>query len=75
MKDLEEFIALIREEVGLPVTAADADRALHDLHGWDSIHLLWLVTVLEERTGRSVSLIDLLEAPSLASIYDLVAVG
>ncbi|MFF7476758.1 phosphopantetheine-binding protein [Streptomyces sp. NPDC008092] len=75
MKDLEEFIGLIREEIGLPLTVADADRALHDLHGWDSVHLLWLVTLLEERTGRSVSLVDLLEAPSLAAIHHLVTVG
>ncbi|QKV90558.1 acyl carrier protein [Streptomyces sp. NA02950] len=73
MKDLEEFIALIREEIGLLVTVEDAERGLHDLPGWDSVHLLWLVTALEEWAGRSVSVIDLLEAPSLASIYGLVA--
>ncbi|MFE2428506.1 acyl carrier protein [Streptomyces sp. NPDC059373] len=73
MTDLEEFIALIRDDLGLPVTVEDAGRRLHDLPGWDSIHLLRLVTVLEDRTGRSISVIDLLEAPSLESIYDLAA--
>ncbi|MFF4764718.1 acyl carrier protein [Streptomyces sp. NPDC001292] len=75
MNTLEDFIALVRDELALPVTVEDAGRGLHELPGWESIHLLRLVTVLEDRTGRSVSVVDLLEAPSLESIYGLVATG
>lgn len=73
MNSLDDFIALVREEFDLPLTAEDAGRELHELPGWDSIHLLRLVTVLEDRAGRSISVIDLLEAPTLESIYGLVA--
>ncbi|MBT2505640.1 acyl carrier protein [Streptomyces sp. ISL-98] len=75
MNDLEDFIALVRDELGVPVAVEDAGRALHDLPGWDSLHLLRLVTVLEARTGRSINVIDLLEAPSLEFIYGLAATG
>lgn len=75
MNSLEEFIALVRDELGLPLTVQDADRALHELPGWDSIHLLFLVTVLENRTGRSISVIDLFDAPNLEFIYGLATTG
>jgi acyl carrier protein len=66
-----DFVALVRDELGMPITVDDIDRELNGLPGWDSMHLLWLVTLLEKRTGRAVSVIDLLEAPNLAHIYDL----
>jgi acyl carrier protein len=66
-----DFVALVRDELGMPITVDDIDRELNGLPGWDSMHLLWLVTLLEKRTGRTVSVIDLLEAPNLAHIYDL----
>ena len=73
MNTFEDFLALVRDELGLPVSAADADRDLTDVLGWDSMHLLSLVTVLERHTGRSVSVIDLLEARNLLSIYAVAA--
>ncbi|MEV0411112.1 acyl carrier protein [Streptomyces sp. NPDC050448] len=75
MNDLEDFIALVRDELALPVTIEDAGRGLHELAGWDSFHLLRLVVALEEKTGRSVGVVDLLEAPSLESIYRVVTTG
>jgi hypothetical protein len=72
VNSIGEFVALIRDELGLPLSVADADRELADLPGWESIYLIWLVTILEQRTGRNVSVIDLLEAPNLTYIYALI---
>lgn len=69
MKTVDEFVTLLHEELGLVVTAADLDRSLADIAGWDSLHLLWMITTLEQRTGRQLSLPDLLEAPTLRGIY------
>lgn len=73
MNDLDDLVALVRDELGLPVTRQDADADLDTLPGWDSVLLLQLLTVLEKATGRSLSLPDVLEAPTLARIYQLVA--
>ena len=66
---IEDFLDLIADRLGLPVTAEDADRDLDQLAGWDSLHLLWLVTVLEEKTGQPVQMADLLQARTLGEIY------
>jgi acyl carrier protein len=68
-----DFVGLVRDELGLPITVDDLERDLHELPGWDSMHLLWLLVRLERRTGRSLQLADLLEAPNLEQIYALVA--
>jgi acyl carrier protein len=70
-----EFVGLVRDELGLPVTEDDLSRELHELPGWDSMHLLWLVTIIERETGRQISVVDLLEAPNLAFVYRLAAAG
>lgn len=72
MNTIDDLVALVRDELGLPVTAEIATVGFDEIPGWDSVHLLWLLTVLEERTGRSVSMPDLLEAPSLEKVYALV---
>jgi acyl carrier protein len=69
--NIDDFVALVRDELGLPVTAADAGRSFDELPGWDSVHLLWLLTTLERETGRQLSLPDVLEAGSLAQIHAL----
>lgn len=70
---VDDLVTLVRDELGLPVTTSDATRSLDELPGWDSVYLLWLLTVVEKRTGRPVSLPDLLEAGSLEDVYSLVA--
>jgi acyl carrier protein len=69
---IEDFVAIVRDEVGLPVTTENVGAGLDELPGWDSVHLLSLMTVLEQYTGRRVSLPDALGATSLAGIYELV---
>jgi acyl carrier protein len=71
MNDVNDLIGLVREQLGLPLTAEDADRGLDEIPGWDSVHVLWLITVLERDTGSRISLPELLEATSLQSIFDL----
>lgn len=71
MNSIDDLVTLVRDELGLPLTAADADRKLSDLEGWDSVHLLWLLTALERSTGRRISMPDVLEAGTLADIHAL----
>ena len=74
MNTIDDFVALVRDELGLPVTHEDVGRELDQVPGWDSVHLLSLLTLLERATGRAISLPEVLEAPSLNHIYCL-AVG
>ncbi|KKK06304.1 MULTISPECIES: phosphopantetheine-binding protein [unclassified Micromonospora] len=71
MNSLDDFLHLVTDEVGIPVNAEDARGDLDQVAGWDSVHLLTLLTVLEQRTGRTLALPDVLAARSLADIYDL----
>lgn len=68
---IDGFAALIRDELGLPLTAEDIGRNLDELPGWDSMQLLWLITVIERTSGRSLSFPAVLEASTLEQIYDL----
>ncbi|TDB96152.1 phosphopantetheine-binding protein [Actinomadura sp. 7K534] len=69
MNTIDDFVALVRDHLGLPVTAEDAERTLDQVPGWDSMHLLWVLTTIERETGRSVPLPDLLQATSLHEMY------
>ncbi|MGW4897287.1 phosphopantetheine-binding protein [Kitasatospora sp. NPDC004240] len=66
---LTELITVAADELGLPIGPEDADLDFDELPGWDSLHLLILLTALERITGRRLSLPDLLEARSLAEIH------
>jgi acyl carrier protein len=73
MNDMAGFIAVLQDELGLPVTLADAGKDLDQVAGWDSVHLLELLVLVEQKTGRRVSLPDLLTARSMADVYAAVA--
>ncbi len=75
MISFEEFVDIIRVELGLPLNTADAELDLDQVPGWDSVYLLTLLTVLEKRTGAPVSLPDVLAATSLREIYIVVTAG
>lgn len=75
MDSIEDFLALVRDELGLPVTSADAEASFDEVEGWDSIHLLALATALERVTGRPLSLPEVLETTSLAGLYKLAVGG
>lgn len=74
MTTIDDFLSLIRDDLGIPLTAADLDLALDEVAGWDSVQLLSLLGLLERATGRPVSLPAVLEAATLADIY-VVATG
>ncbi|MFE7563830.1 acyl carrier protein [Kitasatospora sp. NPDC057500] len=70
--NIDEFVSIVRDELGIPLTEQDVELSFDELPGWDSVQMLWLLTILEQRTGKSLSLPDMLEAPSLAGLHTLV---
>jgi acyl carrier protein len=72
VNSIDDFVTLVRDELGLPVTRDNVGTSLDDLPGWDSVHLLSLVALLERETNRMLPMVDLFEAPSLEHVYRLV---
>jgi acyl carrier protein len=70
---VDEFLVLLRDDLGLPVTADDLDRPFDEIRGWDSVHVLTLLSLLERRLGRSVPFAEALAAASLGDMYRLAA--
>ncbi|GLX10997.1 phosphopantetheine-binding protein [Microbispora sp. NBRC 16548] len=71
----DEFVGLLRDEIGLAVGAVGAEdlgRTFDEVPGWDSLHLLTMLVLLEKRVSRPLSLPDFLDAASLETIYELV---
>jgi acyl carrier protein len=71
MNSLDGFVTLVRDELGLEVTRDSVGADLRDIPGWDSVHLLALLVILERETSRQLSMPDVLEAGSLEHIYEL----
>lgn len=71
MNTIDDFVQLLHLELGLPVTAEDLDASFDQLPDWDSLHMLSLLTLLERRTGRQMSLPDALKATTLNDVYAL----
>jgi acyl carrier protein len=72
VNSIDDFVTLVRDELGLPVTRDNVGASLDDLPGWDSVHLLSLVALLERETNRMLPMFDLFEASSLEHVYRLV---
>lgn len=65
-----EFVQLVRDELSLPVAdTGDLDADLDAIVGWDSMHVLRLVTAMEQRTGRRVPVGAMLVERTLRGIY------
>ncbi|MFE9445700.1 acyl carrier protein [Streptomyces sp. NPDC006602] len=71
MNSIDDFVALLRDELALSVTADDIGLGFDAVPSWDSVHLLSLCTILERETGRPLALSEVLEAPSLEAVYRL----
>jgi hypothetical protein len=69
---ITDFLALLRDELALPVSAEDADRPLTEIPGWDSVHVLWLLSVLERKNGGALFLPEALQAETLRGIHAAV---
>jgi acyl carrier protein len=67
----EDFLVLVQHELGLPMTEQDASASLDQVQGWDSVHLLSLLTALEDHTGKRIHLPDMLQAGTLVEIYNV----
>lgn len=70
MITIDDFIRIIRDELGLPLADADLESDLDQVVSWDSMHMLRLVMSLERETGRRVPVGRLLEERSLRGIYE-----
>lgn len=75
MTTLDSFVDLVRDELGLAVTMNNVGASWDELTGWDSVHLLALLTMLERETGKPLSLPDVLATSSLADVYRLAVAG
>ncbi|MFI1735863.1 acyl carrier protein [Streptomyces acidicola] len=73
MHTIDDFVRLVRDELGMPLEEHQVSVDLDQLPEWDSLYLLKLVTALEQATGRSLPVGKLLEARSLAEIHQLAA--
>jgi acyl carrier protein len=71
VNSIDDLVVLVRDQLGLPVTADDITRDFDQLPGWDSVYLLHLATLLEQTTGRAMSLPTLLDARNLAAVYQV----
>lgn len=69
---LDGFLAAIGDELGLDATRDEAHGSLTDLPRWDSLHLLRLVALMEDETGRRLPLAEILQARTLAQIHAVV---
>ncbi|MFE5487736.1 acyl carrier protein [Streptomyces sp. NPDC056527] len=73
MKSLDDFLSLVHSEIGLSLTPATVGAGFDELPGWDSLHLLTLLTAIERETGQRVPMAQVLESTSLRDIYTLTA--
>lgn len=64
----DELIALIRDNLGLPLSEDDLGSDLDTIIAWDSLQMLRLATAVEARTGRPTRLAALLECRTLADV-------
>lgn len=67
--DLPGFLDLISDELGLELTEEEAHHDLDALPSWDSVHLLRLVMLIEQETGRRVPVSAVLRARSIAQVH------
>ncbi|MFJ8791281.1 acyl carrier protein [Streptomyces sp. NPDC102462] len=72
---LDDYVRLVNDEIGMPLTAEQVAADFDELPDWDSLYLLKLVTALEAATGRKVPVGSILEARSLKEIHDLAVGG
>ncbi|NUS11801.1 MAG: acyl carrier protein [Streptomyces sp.] len=71
MNSLDDFLTLVHDEVGLLVTPQTVADEWDQLPGWDSVLLITLLSAIERRTARPVSLPEMLQARNLEEVYQL----
>jgi len=64
-----DFVELVEAETGLPLDTADLATGFDDLPGWDSVHLLKVLSALEAEHGITLQIAQLLDAKSLGDLH------
>ncbi|MFG3282477.1 acyl carrier protein [Streptomyces sp. NPDC048111] len=72
LETLADFRRLLHDEFSLDLGDRDMVTDLRDIPAWDSVLLLQLITLVEEETGRRLSVRSVLEARTFEQIHDLV---
>jgi acyl carrier protein len=68
----DEFIAMIRHELALPLEVTDPDTGFDQVVSWDSMQMLQLVVAVEARIGHRLPVGRLLANRNLGVIYDRI---
>lgn len=71
---LEEFMEAFEETLQLPRGRAGMDDVLRDLPNWDSMKILDLVFMLEQKSGAAVKVGDAARWRTVADIARLAGV-
>jgi acyl carrier protein len=70
MNNEEDFLRLLRADLGLAIEANELSADLDNVPAWDSMLLLKLVVALERETGRKMPVGRLMAMRSLREMYD-----
>ncbi|MFG2648278.1 acyl carrier protein [Streptomyces sp. NPDC048436] len=71
----DDYLGILRDLVGFPVTPEELGTPFDQLNGWDSVHLLKLVTVIERETQVRLPVTRVLEARSLNEVFGMAVTG
>ncbi|MDJ0744617.1 MAG: acyl carrier protein [Xenococcaceae cyanobacterium MO_167.B27] len=73
MNSITDLIDLMQEVLELPITEQDINIHFDCLDGWDSLHILRLITSIEAETGQKIAVASILQARNIQEIYQLVS--
>jgi acyl carrier protein len=69
----EDFVAIVADESGMTLVVGDLDTDFDQLDGWDSVHMLKLLSALEGAVGGALPVVEVMESRTLGQIHALVA--
>ncbi|WP_392534422.1 acyl carrier protein [Nostoc sp. C117] len=72
MNNVTDLVHLIQDVLELPIAEQDINTPFDQLGGWDSLGLLRLITSIEIRTGKKVSVLSMLQARNIQDIYESI---
>ncbi|KIH99209.1 hypothetical protein LP52_08770 [Streptomonospora alba] len=73
MNSRNELLRIIDTELALPLAPEHLDVEFDRLEGWDSVHMVRLISAVERATGRQVDVSAALESRNLAEFLTLAA--
>lgn len=68
-----DFIAVVRDQLRLPLANPDLEHDFDQEVNWRSIHLVRLFVEMQQRTGQRVAVARLFEERTARGIYALFA--